>query len=205
MPANDGDLYFTVESWYLDMVPESCTTGTYTYTDSNGNQQTDPMTKPIVYYALYNAADTNTPLGQKYYVEQYSKPIKIAAADYTANTSFLLMVKYYWMNSPAKDYTVKVYSKQNLSVLDSNGNTNMKHMDGQTPSGFTDSTYTGMSNTGPFSNGPQDSDGDGNDGNSSGGDDNNNGGNPPTTEGATEEKIEVKSLDDVFKKASGIK
>jgi hypothetical protein len=37
VPAKSGDLYISVESYYLDMVPDGCTTGTYQYTDSNGN------------------------------------------------------------------------------------------------------------------------------------------------------------------------
>lgn len=42
---------------------------------------------------------------------------------------------------PARDYTVKVYSKQDIAVYDSSGKTNMWHMDGQYPSGFTNSHY----------------------------------------------------------------
>lgn len=36
---------------------------------------------------------------------------------------------------------MKVYSKQNLDVRNSEGQTNMWHMDGQFPSGFTKSHY----------------------------------------------------------------
>jgi hypothetical protein len=35
IPAQDGDLYFTVESYYEKMVPESCTTGTLTAGDGS--------------------------------------------------------------------------------------------------------------------------------------------------------------------------
>jgi hypothetical protein len=34
--------------------------------------------------------------------------------DYTAGTVFQLAVRYTWFGSPFKDYTVKVYSKQDL-------------------------------------------------------------------------------------------
>jgi|VirMetMinimDraft_7_1064189.scaffolds.fasta_scaffold315291_1 hypothetical protein len=112
IPAKNGDLYFSVESYFLDMIPNGCTTGQYTYTDSNGAQQTATQTKPLVYFALYNAADTNTVLQYKYYVEQYQKPMVVLEADYSANTVFLLGVRYLWFGSPFKDYTVKVYSKQ---------------------------------------------------------------------------------------------
>lgn len=32
VPAKSGDLYFTVESYYMYMVPSVCSTGTFTYT-----------------------------------------------------------------------------------------------------------------------------------------------------------------------------
>lgn len=93
-------------------------------------------------------------LQYKYYVEQYQKPMIVPEADYTAGTVFLVGVKYLWFGSPFKDYTVKVYSKQTLTVRDNaSGGTSVINMDGQSPSGFTASNYTGMSNTGPF--GPQ--------------------------------------------------
>lgn len=37
-----------------------------------------------------------------------------------------------------------MYSSQKLDVKDKNGQTNMIHFDGQSPSGFTASSYTGM-------------------------------------------------------------
>lgn len=41
------------------------------------------------------------------------------------------------------DYTVRVYSKPGYEVTDEQGRTNMIHMDGQEPSGFTNSNYRG--------------------------------------------------------------
>jgi len=41
------------------------------------------------------------------------------------------------------EYTARVYSKQDLQVLNDRGQSNMIHMDGQSPSGFTDSNYDG--------------------------------------------------------------
>ena len=34
VPAKSGDLYFTVESYYAGIIPNVCTTGTYTYTQN---------------------------------------------------------------------------------------------------------------------------------------------------------------------------
>lgn len=73
----------------------------------------------------------------------------------------------------------------------------MIHMDGQTPSGFTDSTYKGMNaNPSTFSSGPN-----------SGGGTGGNGGTttPPATSGSTEVKKEVKSLANLIEQADGIK
>lgn len=78
-------------------------------------------------------------------VDQYAYPILLTS--YAGGDVFKVRAKYLWFNSPAKDYTVKIYSKQALEVKDSTGATNILHMDGQSPSGFTDSTYRGMNPT----------------------------------------------------------
>merc|ERR1711990_848111 len=82
-----------------------------------------------------------------------AKIIKLAPADYDANTEYTIMVKYFFYTCPIKEYTVRVYSKMNMPIT-KNGQTNMLHMDGQSPSGFVNSRYTGMtyvpgSNVGP--------------------------------------------------------
>ena len=38
-PAKSGDLYFSVESYFLNMIPLGCSSGSYTYT-SGGQQVT---------------------------------------------------------------------------------------------------------------------------------------------------------------------
>lgn len=43
--------------------------------------------------------------------------------------------------SPAKDYTFKIYSQQDLAIQDERGSTNEWRMDGKRPSGFTKSSY----------------------------------------------------------------
>ena len=75
------------------------------------------------------------------YSEDWTQPYMVAEADYSAGDVFTMEVNYNWLFLSAKDYTVKVFSKQQLQVLDSNGETNMIHMDGQEPSGFTKSGY----------------------------------------------------------------
>jgi len=72
------------------------------------------------------------------------KAILLEESDYSAGDTFKLKVGYKWWTNPSKDYTVTVYSSQKLDIKDKNGGTNMMHMDGQSPSAFTDSSYTGM-------------------------------------------------------------
>ena len=51
-----------------------------------------------------------------------------------------------WFNSPATDFTLKVYSPfQGVNILDSNNITKIINYDGSSPSGFTNSNYAGMS------------------------------------------------------------
>jgi hypothetical protein len=69
-------------------------------------------------------------------------PIKVAS--FSPNEVFAVWMKYKWNNSPAKDFTVKVYSKVNIKVEDSNKVTNQLHADGKEPSEFTESEYCGM-------------------------------------------------------------
>ena len=64
-------------------------------------------------------------------------PIHILESNYSAGDKFIIWIQYTWDGYPARDYTLKVYSKQKLTVLDIDGASNMWHMDGQFPSRFT--------------------------------------------------------------------
>jgi len=48
----------------------------------------------------------------------------------------------WWGISSDSSYTVNVYSKQDLDIVDWFGNTNEVQMDGSSPSGFKDSSYS---------------------------------------------------------------
>lgn len=48
-----------------------------------------------------------------------------------------------WFSNPIKAYTARVYTKQQDLHVTYNGYTNMIHMDGKEPSGFTESSYNG--------------------------------------------------------------
>ena len=79
---------------------------------------------------------------EKYYYDQFSYPILVPASNYSAGEKLRMQVFYQWQLSPTPDFTLKVYSKQNLIITDaSNHEPNMWHMDGQYPSRFTWSSY----------------------------------------------------------------
>jgi hypothetical protein len=72
------------------------------------------------------------------------KGIVVKESDYSAGDTFTFKVGFKWFTNPVKDYTVTLYSSQSIDVKDKSGNTNVLHMDGQSPSGFTGSNYKGM-------------------------------------------------------------
>ena len=57
---------------------------------------------------------------------------------------YYLDVTYTWFDSPVKDYTVKIYTKRNLAVLDPQSSSSFIEYDGSELSGFTASTFRGM-------------------------------------------------------------
>ena len=85
------------------MIPRSCFSGTF----SNGQTMYFPVLSLEVY-----AEGTNL-LSSKFYYDYYHNPIAITSSSYSGGAELKIKVKYYWANSPARDYTVKVYSKHN--------------------------------------------------------------------------------------------
>jgi len=142
MPAKSGDFYVTVESYYENVVPKKCASGT----DTDGSTVSNPTTRQALYKAGATA-QTFAQMGEtKYYQDQGHDPFMVKEADYAAGDVFAVYVKYDWWGSPAPDYTVKVYSTQTIEVLDEAEQTRQFHTDGQSPSEFTESTYCGMTN-----------------------------------------------------------
>lgn len=77
VPARDGDLYFTAESYYYAMVPSSCWGGF----------------APNLTLTLYkNGAQIAT----INYLDMFHWPLQVAEADYSAGDAFKLAVKYDW-------------------------------------------------------------------------------------------------------------
>ena len=69
--------------------------------------------------------------------------------DYSAGEVFKIDIKFFFVGSPVRDYTVLVYTKQTVTVNyeSATGPTNVLHMDGQKPSGFTDQQFWTMDHT----------------------------------------------------------
>lgn len=60
---------------------------------------------------------------------------------YDAGTVWTVNITVTWFDSPTPDYTLKVYSTQDLEILDFDGETNQINYNGDCPSGFTNSDY----------------------------------------------------------------
>ena len=100
VPANNGDLYFSVDGFFQGMVPDSCWSGAY----------------PIIRFTVYkNTQDVI--VKYLYYYDAYHVPVLVSSSSYAQGDKFLLEVKYEWEYGTssypwkAQDYTLKVYSK----------------------------------------------------------------------------------------------
>lgn len=117
--AQSGDLYFTVETYYLGMVPSLC----QLFWDT-----------PFAMWSLYK---NNVHVKSHWYDEYWTIPVIVSEADYAAGDVFTVEVDYDFTGWYVDDYTVKVYSSQSdLEIIDEEGETNMLHMDGCSPSGL---------------------------------------------------------------------
>lgn len=55
---------------------------------------------------------------------------------YDAGEVFTMVTDFYWYGYPRQDFTLSIYSVDGNDITDEDGNTNMLHTDGQTPSEF---------------------------------------------------------------------
>ena len=79
---------------------------------------------PMVHIGLYRR---NRKLMYKYYQDYYPQPIIVQDFNrveisenisYRAGDTFQIKVEVNWGSSPAKDYTLKIYSKHTLQIID---------------------------------------------------------------------------------------
>jgi hypothetical protein len=134
VPKDSGPLYFIVETYYQNIIPNECTTGTLDFSSGDSVSLSSPLLDLEIYL-------NDSPSFSDYRLvsDQFSYPILIT--DYQGGDTFKIVVSYTWFDSPAKDYTLSVYSKQELEIRDQEGEMSVLHMDGQEPSGFTHSGY----------------------------------------------------------------
>jgi len=98
-----------------------------------------------LYAALYKwdgESSDYIELEYKYYEDAMTEPLVIK--EYAAQEEFIVYVQYEWLDSPAPDYTVKVYSKHDLEIYDENLGTSVLYTDGRSPSEWTGSDYKGV-------------------------------------------------------------
>ena len=139
VPERNGDLYFSTDGYYIDMIPLECTKGVYT--DKDGEEFEGVL--PAVFLEITNER-TNQRYSQ-YYYEFISFPVLVPESEYWAGDRFSISVfKGFPHDHPAQEYTVRVYSKMDIQVQDTWGRSSIQHMDGQQPSGFTNSDFCGM-------------------------------------------------------------
>lgn len=87
-----------------------------------------------VYYTEGAGRREETVRDYNYWEETAHDPIMIE--EYDSDEEFQIHVKYEWIGSPRRDFTVKVYSFDGNDVVDEIGLTNMLHTDGNQPSEF---------------------------------------------------------------------
>jgi len=113
VPSVLGQIYFSVETYYHEMMPAECVEGIFSYQDSVGQTQSLNVVNPVVYWEVRRG---NTQIYDKFYAEQYAKPLLVSDSDYSANDVFKIAVQYKWINAPIKDYTVRMYSRMDVNV-----------------------------------------------------------------------------------------
>jgi hypothetical protein len=126
-----GAFYFTASTYYWNVVPSSCTTGPFA--DLITGAPAGTTTSPAVYYKLYQQGQSAA-----WNYADSTAPTYLLITDYQPGDVFTLTVQWAWVNSPAKDYTVGIYtSVAGVTVLDNLGMSSMLNMDGTLPSGLT--------------------------------------------------------------------
>ena len=89
---------------------------------------------PGVFLHLYK---DSTFLAYKWYVEFSAMPILLLSSALTVGDTYTIKVGFMFVDShPAKDYTLSIYSKVPIDIKDSDGQTNMLHNNGSSPSGW---------------------------------------------------------------------
>lgn len=130
LPDNDGDLYWTAETYYREMVPTECING---------------GSVPQIWFSVYHIGENkNTKAGSQWYEEQFSRFVMVSESSYRSGDVYRAAVQMKeWRGYPNahRDITVAIYSKQTLNITDASGKNYQEHYDGSLPTGFTESTY----------------------------------------------------------------
>ena len=99
-----------METYYQDIIPSECTTGNITL---KGNEI--KFENPVLYFEVQEwSSFLNKYVMRKgkYYEDGLHNPVVLE--DYKNNTEIVIYIQYEWFDSPAPDYTLKIYSKHDL-------------------------------------------------------------------------------------------
>ena len=89
IPEFNEALYFTVETYYQEMIPNECTTGDYSNIE---------LPNPVLDVTVYEDGSQSYST-YKVYSDQFNYPLLFT--QYSAGTVFSLKIKYDWFGSPA--------------------------------------------------------------------------------------------------------
>jgi len=129
IPELDGDLYLQVETYMLDAVPTRCVLGTDNHVVPN-------------YGATYLQNGKVVHQSRRLpYMIPYQYVLSADSADYAAGDVITVKIDYAWARRlAARDFSLVVYSKQDITIYDADRKQNQLRYDGQRPSGLTASS-----------------------------------------------------------------
>lgn len=128
VPEQNGTLYISVESYFKNMGSDYC------YLNKSGSYS--PRIHLTIYHNDQQVFDFKSLPTMVSYHETFDED------SYSAGDKFTIKVWFDWnWKASARDYSVVVYSKQNIQILDEEDHNNMLDYQGYNPSGFTSSFY----------------------------------------------------------------
>lgn len=117
-----------METYAFNIIPYECTTG---YDSETGEYSQ----VPVVTFSVSWGDDSDNEI-TKEYLDYQHQPIMIPQGRFSMGDTFEISVNYKWFGSPRRDFTVKAYSYDGREITDEEGDTNMLHCDGKSPSEF---------------------------------------------------------------------
>jgi len=96
-----------VETYPRSTVDKACTSGTFKFGRRSYN-----MKAPVIYFTVYDSRGRR--VDYKFYVESTHTPLVLKPGQYKAGEKYRIRVYVEFFKSPARDYTVGIYSDQDI-------------------------------------------------------------------------------------------